>query len=135
MAPLSNNANNADAHSTLTPIVVEPISPMTVAPMSAHAASVAQQHRVQLSVAVTGKTLAAIVQSAPTQILRVDRGQASEMLDHVALEEPLEIRLDWLDGIERQRKSVSITMRTPGNDNELAAGFLFSEGVVRSPRT
>ena len=133
MAPLSKDANNADAQSTLTSIVMEPISPMTVAAMSAHAASVAQQHHVQLSVAATGKTVATIVQSAPTQILRVDRGQTSEVLDHVALEEPLEIRLDWLDGVERQRKSVSITMRTPGNDNELAAGFLFSEGVVRSP--
>ena len=96
MAPLSNNA---DAQSTLTPIVMEPISLMTVAAMSAHATSVAQQHHVQLSVAATGKTVATIVQSAPTQILRVDRGQTSEVLDHVALEEPLEIRLDWLDGI------------------------------------
>ena len=133
MAPLSKDANNANAQSTLTPIVMEPILPMTVAAMSAHAASVVQQHHVQLSFAATGKTVGAIVQSAPTHILRVDRGQTSEVLDHVALEEPLEIRLDWLDGVERQRKSVSITMRTPGNDNELAGGFLFSDGVVRSP--
>ena len=114
MTPLSNNA---DAQSTLTPMVMELISPMTVAAMSAHATSVAQQHRVQLSVAASGKTVGATMQSAPTQISRVDRGQTSEVLDHVALEEPLEIRLDWLDGVERQRKSVSITMRTPGNDN------------------
>ena len=88
---------------------------------------------MRLSIAATDKQSDEIAQSAPTQILRVDRGQTSEVLDHVALEEPLEIRLDWLDGVERHRKSVSITMRTPGNDNELAAGFLFSEGVVRSP--
>ncbi|MSR34860.1 MAG: formate dehydrogenase accessory sulfurtransferase FdhD [Phycisphaerales bacterium] len=88
---------------------------------------------MQLSIAATNKQSDEIAQSAPTQITRVDRGQTSEVLDHVALEEPLEIRLDWLDGVERQRKSVSITMRTPGNDNELAAGFLFTEGVVRSP--
>ena len=100
MAPLSKDAN---AQSTLTPVLMEPIPAMTIA----------QQHGVQLSVAASGKIVGAPMQSAPTQISRVDRGQTSEVLDHVALEEPLEIRLDWLDGVERQRKSVSITMRTP----------------------
>ena len=88
---------------------------------------------MQLSIAATTKQSDVIAQSAPAKITRVDRGVVSEVLDHVALEEPLEIRLDWLDGDMRQQKSVSITMRTPGNDTELAAGFLFSEGVVRSP--
>ena len=88
---------------------------------------------MRLSIAATNKQSDEIAQSVPIQISRVDHGQTSEVLDHVALEEPLEIRLDWLDGVERQRKSISITMRTPGNDNELAAGFLFSEGVVRLP--
>ena len=88
---------------------------------------------MQLSIAATTRQSDVIAQSAPAKITRVDRGVASEVLDHVALEEPLEIRLDWLDGDTRQRKSVSITMRTPGNDTELAAGFLLSEGVVRSP--
>jgi len=52
--------------------------------------------------------------------------------DLVATEEPLEIRLE-LDDAEGQRieRSISITMRTPGNDEELAVGFLFSEGIVR----
>ena len=88
---------------------------------------------MQLSIAATTRQSDVIAQSAPVKITRVDRGVASEVLDHVALEEPLEIRLDWLDGDTRQQKSVSITMRTPGNDTELAAGFLLSEGVVRSP--
>ncbi|MDX1562995.1 MAG: formate dehydrogenase accessory sulfurtransferase FdhD, partial [Gammaproteobacteria bacterium] len=52
--------------------------------------------------------------------------------DVVATEEPLEIRLE-LDGEggKRVERSISITMRTPGNDEELAIGFLYSEGIVR----
>jgi FdhD protein len=54
--------------------------------------------------------------------------------DVVATEEPLEIRLE-LDGADGQRveRSISITMRTPGNDEELALGFLYSEGIIRQP--
>lgn len=51
--------------------------------------------------------------------------------DFVAIEEPLEIQLRFRRGEEVVRKPISITMRTPGNDDELAAGFLFTEGVVR----
>lgn len=47
------------------------------------------------------------------------------------MEEPLEIRLSWgrPDG-RRAQKSISITMRTPDNDEELAAGFLLTEGII-----
>lgn len=53
--------------------------------------------------------------------------------DVVATEEPLEVRLAYTrpDG-RRAQKSISITMRTPGNDGELAAGFLLTEGIVAS---
>jgi len=47
------------------------------------------------------------------------------MKDTLAVEEPLEIRID--------NQPLSITMRTPGDDEELAAGFLFAEGIIRSP--
>jgi FdhD protein len=49
--------------------------------------------------------------------------------DIVAVEEPLEIQLGFSFGT-RQLRTLSITMRTPGNDRELAAGCLFSEGVI-----
>ena len=50
--------------------------------------------------------------------------------DRVAVEEPLEIRLGYSTPDGRAVRSVSITMRTPGDDFELAAGFLFSESIV-----
>lgn len=51
--------------------------------------------------------------------------------DSVAIEEPLEIQLEYGPIIARAMKSISVTMRTPGDDFELAAGFLMTEGVVR----
>ncbi|MGJ5817571.1 formate dehydrogenase accessory sulfurtransferase FdhD [Paludibaculum fermentans] len=53
----------------------------------------------------------------------VQGGHLERRDDSLAVEEPLEIRVGG--------KSLSVTMRTPGNDYELAAGFLFSEGIVR----
>jgi FdhD protein len=59
------------------------------------------------------------------KIIRRKRdGELEYLPDEVTIEEPLEIRIG--------RKSIAVTMRTPGQDEELAAGFLFSEGVVRA---
>ncbi len=58
-------------------------------------------------------------------------GQSSELQnDEVAIEEPLELRL--ILGSSKTEKKLSVTMRTPGNDKDLAIGFLFTEGIIIS---
>lgn len=52
--------------------------------------------------------------------------------DTLAIEEPLEMQLSfWENGLSKSKK-ISVTMRTPGNDPELGAGFLFTEGILKS---
>ena len=51
-------------------------------------------------------------------------------IDTLAVEEPLELQLSYGPLSARQLKSISVTMRTPGHDFELAAGFLLTEGIV-----
>ncbi len=53
--------------------------------------------------------------------------------DELAVEEPLEIRLSAGPGSQSQDRRLSVTMRTPGSDFELAAGWLLSEGVIDGP--
>ena len=62
------------------------------------------------------------VASVRHRVLKFRAQNASECQDHLAVEEPLEIRLAG--------NSLSVTMRTPGEDEELVAGFLFSEGII-----
>lgn len=52
--------------------------------------------------------------------------------DILAVEEPLEMRLVFIENGRRLDKSLAITMRTPGDDFELVAGFLFSEGIIQN---
>jgi len=51
--------------------------------------------------------------------------------DVITVEEPLEIRLSYTARGERVEQSISVTMRTPGNDQELAVGFLAGEAIIR----
>ncbi len=64
------------------------------------------------------------------QITRIFANEANILLDTLAVEEPLEIQLNFLQGETRVQKSISVTMRTPGSDLELAVGFLFGEGII-----
>lgn len=54
--------------------------------------------------------------------------------DTLSIEEPLEIRIGYGPHDERVQKNISVTMRTPGYDLELAIGFLFTEGIISSYR-
>ena len=58
----------------------------------------------------------------------------TEKLDRLAVEEPLAIRIAYGPIRRRRRTTLSITMRTPGHDDDLAAGLLFVEGVVADPQ-
>jgi FdhD protein len=62
-----------------------------------------------------------------TTLWRIDGDDIAGSPDQLATEEPLEIRLRWGTGGSR---TVAVTMRTPGADAELAAGFLYAEGVI-----
>lgn len=64
---------------------------------------------------------------------RAIKSDGEEFDDLLAVEEPLEIRLAFTEDGKLVHKAVSITMRSPGHDGELAAGFLFTEGILASP--
>ncbi len=68
-----------------------------------------------------------------TKIQKISADNLTETaVDLLAVEEPLEIRLGFSENGKPTHKAVSITMRTPSSDAELAVGFLFTEGILQS---
>jgi FdhD protein len=65
-------------------------------------------------------------------VRKVNGFTSSPLSDILSIEEPLEIRIGYGPDAERAQKNISVTMRTPGNDLELAIGFLFTEGIISS---
>ena len=68
----------------------------------------------------------------PVEVIRVGTHSLVIKPDLVVSEEPLEIRIGHGAADNRQQFSVSVTMRTPGNDEALCLGFLFTEGIINS---
>lgn len=77
-----------------------------------------------------------MTQSKPSvfssNIFKYTHGKLEPQPDLLAVEEPLEIQLNFIDHDEIVQKSLTVTMRTPGHDFELSLGFLFAEGVITS---
>jgi FdhD protein len=70
---------------------------------------------------------------ATVGVCRVSGADSTFQADVLAVEEPLEVRLGHDVNGRRLHTPVSITMRTPGHDAELAVGFLFTEGILTAP--
>lgn len=68
---------------------------------------------------------------APISLHRVSGQTHTEQPDLLAVEEPLEIRLGYGLMVERDQRTLAVTMRTPGHDVELALGYLLAEGLIR----
>ena len=66
------------------------------------------------------------------QIHKISSGAINQTADKVAVEEPLQIQLEYSTATGQMLKDIAVTMRTPGNDDELAAGFLFTEGIIKN---
>jgi len=65
-------------------------------------------------------------------VTKFKENQKSEIKDHVSIEEPLEMNLRIKKNGSWQTENLSITMRTPGNDEDLIVGFLFNEKIIEN---
>ncbi len=65
-------------------------------------------------------------------VIKVKNSNSQELKDSVSVEEPLEMRLKFQSNKKWEVQNISITMRTPGNDEDLIRGFLFNERIIKS---
>jgi len=63
-------------------------------------------------------------------VTKLRENKTEEVKDHVSVEEPLEMNLRFKQNSNWLKENLSITMRTPGNDEDLVAGFLFNERII-----
>ena len=63
-------------------------------------------------------------------VTKLRKNKTEEVKDHVSVEEPLEMNLRFKKNSNWLTKNLSITMRTPGNDEDLVTGFLFNERII-----
>ena len=64
------------------------------------------------------------------RVCALDGDEVRDVPDKVVTEEPMEVRLH---GPGQEPEALAVTMRTPGNDFELAVGFCRTEGLLQSP--
>ena len=64
------------------------------------------------------------------KVIKLKNNNTEEIKDSVSIEEPLEMILKFKKSGKWQTENISITMRTPGNDEDLIAGFLYNEKIV-----
>ena len=99
--------------------------PAATAASAAGAAGVAGAPGVASAAGVAGTAVR-------TTVVAHEGGKVERRSDLLAAEEPLEMRVTAEEGGRRVRHGVAVTMRTPGHDFELTAGFFLSEGIVAS---
>ena len=65
-------------------------------------------------------------------VSKVKNSKVEEVKDSISVEEPLEMRIKFKNNGSWETQNISITMRTPGNDEDLIRGFLFNERIVEN---
>ncbi len=65
-------------------------------------------------------------------IIKLKENSTEEIKDHISVEEPLEMNLRYKNNGHWKNENLSITMRTPGNDEDLISGFLFNERIIEN---
>ena len=63
-------------------------------------------------------------------VTKLRENKTDEVKDHISVEEPLEMNLRFKQNSNWLKENLSITMRTPGNDEDLVTGFLFNERII-----